>query len=240
MKDPTDPPLADWEMRVYQGNAFIGSQLTNALGKYEFTLLPGTYVVCEVLQPTWTQTFPKVGGNVVSCAGLDNTVTLAPLGYQFTVTNGSNEINNDFGNYVEPVAGTCPEDPTARLTRAVDAAGQAHGGTPVYLTVQAAYNASTNGDVIGIFSNTIENVVLDGDKTLEITQCTAARVTAAVANLPVWKITGIGEFTIIGPDAAGGTIGWSLDTGGHELRAVGQLAPACSASRSARTASATA
>ena len=182
--------------------------------------MPSTYVVCEVLQPNWTQTFPKVGGNVVSCAGLDNTVTLAPLGYQFTVTNGSNEIDNDFGNYVAPLAGICPEDPTARLTRAVDASGRAHGGTPVYLTVQAAYNASTNGDVIGIFSNTIENVVLDGDKTLEITQCTAARVTAAVANLPVWKLTGIGKLTIIGPDAAGGTIGWSLDTGGHELRAV--------------------
>jgi Right handed beta helix region len=220
VKDPTDPPLADWEMRVYQGTTFIASQLTDALGKYEFTLLPSTYVVCEVLQPSWTQTFPTVGGNVVSCAGLDNTVTLAPLGYQFTVTNGSNEINNDFGNYIGPLAGTCPEDPTARLTRAVDAAGLAHGGTPVYLTVQAAYNASTNGDVIGIFSNTIENVVLDGDKTLEITQCTAARVTAAVANLPVWKLTGIGKLTIIGPDAAGGTIGWSLDTGGHELRAV--------------------
>ena len=103
-------------MRVYQGGTFIASQLTDASGKYEFTLLPSTYVVCEVLQPTWTQTFPTVGGNVVSCAGLDNTVTLAPLGYQFTVTNGSNEIDNDFGNYVGPVAGICPEDPTARLT----------------------------------------------------------------------------------------------------------------------------
>ena len=108
VKDPTDPPLADWEMRVYQGTTFIASQLTDASGKYEFTLLPSTYVVCEVLQSNWTQTFPKVGGTVVSCAGLDNTVTLAPLGYQFTVTNGSNEIDNDFGNYIGQLAGTCP------------------------------------------------------------------------------------------------------------------------------------
>ena len=108
---------------------------------------------------------------------------------------------------------------TARLTRAVDAAGQAHGSTPVYLTVQAAYNASTNGDVIGIFSNTIENVVLDGDKTLEITSHRGSRHGGGFESAGL-EAHRIGKLTIIGPDAAGGTIGWSLDTGGHELRAV--------------------
>ena len=63
VKDPTDPPLADWEMRVYQGTTFIASQLTNAW-QVRVHLLPSTYVVCEVLQSNWTQTFPKVGGNV--------------------------------------------------------------------------------------------------------------------------------------------------------------------------------
>ena len=115
---------------------------------------------------------------------------------------------------------SCPEDPNASLTRAVDHTGAAHGSLPVYTTVQAAYNAAQNGDVIGMFSQTSENLTLGGAKTLTITQCTVAKVTAQSNSQPVWNITSTGALTIIGPDAVGGTVGWRLATNGHTIKSV--------------------
>ena len=115
---------------------------------------------------------------------------------------------------------SCPEDPNASLTRAVDDTGAAHGSLPVYTTVQAAYNAAQNGDVIGMFSQTSENLTLGGAKTLTITQCTVAKVTAQSNSQPVWNITSTGALTIIGPDAVGGTVGWRLATNGHTIKSV--------------------
>ena len=67
-----------------------------------------------------------------------------------------------------------------------------------------------------MFGNTIENVTLGGAKTLKITQCTSARITAADSSLPVWNITSTGKLTIVGPDSVGGTIGWLVaGNGGH-------------------------
>jgi parallel beta-helix repeat protein len=86
--------------------------------------------------------------------------------------------------------------------------------------VQSAYNSAVNGDVIGLFSNTTENITLGGAKTLKITQCTLARVTAANAALPVWNITSTGKLTIVGPDSVGGTVGWRVATSGHTLKSI--------------------
>jgi hypothetical protein len=102
----------------------------------------------------------------------------------------------------------------------VDQTGTAHGSLPVYTTVQAAYNAAQNGDVIGMFSQTSENLTLGGAKTLTITQCTVAKVTAQNNSQPVWNITSTGALTIIGPDAVGGTVGWQLATNGHTIKSV--------------------
>ena len=45
----------------------------------------------------------------------------------------------------------------------VDQTGTSHGPAPVYLTVQDAYNAAVGAnEVIGLFSQTTENVVLNG------------------------------------------------------------------------------
>jgi hypothetical protein len=71
-----------------------------------------------------------------------------------------------------------------------------------------------------MFGNTSENVTLGGAKTLKITQCTSARITAANSGLPVWNITSTGKLTIVGPGSVGGTIGWWLQTPTHTLKSV--------------------
>jgi hypothetical protein len=122
---------------------------------------------------------------------------------------------------VTPTGGTCKEDPNAVLTRSVSNPGS---GVPNYDTLQAAYDAAADtGETIGMFGNTVENVNLGGAKTLKITQCTSARITAANSSLPVWNITSTGKLTIQGPDSVGGTIGWliaNLSGGPHTLKSV--------------------
>src|SRR5439155_27360964 len=68
------------------------SATTDGTGSYTLTLSPGTYVVCEVLQPTWTQSRPA---NTKCAAGTG----LGPGGYALTVTSGSSSTGNDFGNF---------------------------------------------------------------------------------------------------------------------------------------------
>ena len=53
---------------------------------------------------------------------------------------------------------------------------------------------------------------------MTITQCTNARVTALDPTKPVWTISSSKPLLIIGPDALGGTIGWQINTGGHDLK----------------------
>src|SRR3989442_631144 len=68
------------------------SAMTDGSGAYTLTLNPGTYVVCEVLQAPWTQSRPT---NTKCVAGTG----LGPGGYALTVTSGSSETGNDFGNF---------------------------------------------------------------------------------------------------------------------------------------------
>src|SRR5262249_50290531 len=148
---------------------------------------------------------------IVSCAPF--AAGLGPLGYAITLAQGQTDTGNDFGNHFNTKQ--CPEDPTAKVTLFVDGVQ--------FTTVQAAYNAATNGDVIGIFIKTVETVVLGDDKTLTITQCANAKITAADPTKPVWTISSTGALTIIGPDAAGGTIGWLVQSGSNDLRGVRAL-----------------
>ena len=97
-----------------------------------------------------------------------------------------------------------------------------------------------------MFSNTVENLVLDGTQEHRTSpSATSAKVTAADNTLPVWKITATGKLTIIGPDSVGGTVGWLVETNGADAqgrprlqrepeRASGSRAPA-TASRSTRS-----
>jgi len=122
-----------------------------------------------------------------------------------------------------PTPGNCPEDPNAVLTATVDPSGTIHNGLPNFLTLQPAYDAAGNGAVIGLFGKWKENVNLGGAKTLKITQCTSAQITALDGSLPVWEVSSTGKLTIVGPDSVGGTIGWLIDNpsgGPHTLKSV--------------------
>ena len=119
------------------------------------------------------------------------------------------------------------------MTRTVKA-GQPNGGGGVpgdpanYQTVQAAYDAAksaanaSQNEVIGLFSKTKENVILGTwySKSLTITQCTSAEITAADSSKPVWDITSSKKLLIIGPDSVGGSIGWFIEQGTHELKSI--------------------
>jgi parallel beta-helix repeat protein len=149
----------------------------------------------------------------------------------FLVTGSSSGLGDSFPTLVNAFAPMieievtsdttgcpCPEDPEAILTRTV--AVEPLGGLPMHASLQEAYAAAANDEVIGIFTNTTENVVLDGAKTLKITQCTKARVTASNSSLPVWTVSSTGKLTIIGPDAKDGSIGWLVEGDGHDIKGV--------------------
>src|SRR5262249_14338326 len=78
-------------------------------------------------------------------------------------------------------------------------------------------------EVIGMFSKTVENDVLDTytAKSITITQCTNAQLSDASHNTsPVVDITSTKKLTIISPDTVGGTIGWYIENGSHDLKSI--------------------
>jgi hypothetical protein len=238
-KQDGEPGIIGWTINVFDRvtKALVASTTTIAAnplaipatpdGFYTFTLSAGDYTVCEVLPTGWTQTAPNgavpipAGETQADCSTYTNGGTPGPRGYNFTIPVGGGVVhaNNDFGNF-QP--GVCPQDPlrASKITRVVDATNTSHGPAPVYLTLQAAYNAAVGpNEVIGLFSPTTENVVLGGAKTLTITQCTLAGITAAQSGV-VMDITSTGKLTIIGPDTHGGTIGWRVGGGPHTLKSI--------------------
>jgi parallel beta-helix repeat protein len=213
VKDPTDPGLPNWEMRVYLGGVFFTSMLTDASGNYEFNLLPGTYVVCEVLQPGWTQTFPvAAGGNVVSCDNLEPGVNLAPLGYEFTITTGSVETDNDFGNFTAP----CLKFPGLSPNRTITL-------DPLNPTqVQTAIDNAAAGEVILLMPQNAtksENIVVN--KRIQLIGCSVT-LTAAEPNLPVVRITsGAASGLTKDVHATGsGVAGYHVEGNGHNVQNV--------------------
>ena len=100
-RDAGEPVLPGWEIRAYAdangngavdaGETFV-SDTTDANGLYSFSLNPGNYVVCEVLQATWIQSEPA-GPDECSATGLGGD------GYAITVTSGSSDTDNEFGNF---------------------------------------------------------------------------------------------------------------------------------------------
>jgi protocatechuate 3,4-dioxygenase beta subunit len=80
-KDSNEPGLKGWKIELI-GDATL-STTTDSLGSYRFTqLAPGNYVVAEVLQTGWTQSFPSDSGT--------HKIILAP---------GQSVGNLDFGNW---------------------------------------------------------------------------------------------------------------------------------------------
>jgi parallel beta-helix repeat protein len=186
---------------------------------------PGTYTVTETVPDGWNL-------NIVCVDPTNNTVVQKPTAHIHLdqLDDTCENITCTFTNSKT----ACKEDPgrAAFLTRTVDTSKPAGGGdgtpgNPInYLTVQAAYDAAkispiTKDEVIGLFSKTIENVTLGNytAKSMTLTQCTSAQVTAAIA-APVWDLTATKKLLIISPDAVGGTIGWRVFSNGHELKSI--------------------
>jgi hypothetical protein len=227
--------LPGWTIHLYgpdptqQFNQPPVSVLTGAGGEYSFgNLAPGVYKICEVFPDnSWLQDQPGPG---VPCTGTGE----GPNGFlvdtgQFTNTccSGLPIGPRDFYNHQRPPDIECPEDPNRadEITRTVDA-GKPLGGTPPnYATVQAAYNAakvSAAPETIGMYMKTKENVLLDtyAGPSMTLTQCTSAQITALDSTKPVWKLTSTKKLLIIGPDSVGGTIGWEICFGTHELKSI--------------------
>ncbi|MEA3338272.1 MAG: hypothetical protein U9R25_20475, partial [Chloroflexota bacterium] len=96
-QQPDEPALDGWTIRVYDGvDTEVASAVTGAapwpLGYYEFSLKPGTYKVCEDVQPGYNQTFPQVGTGILTCPN-------GTLGYEITLISGEPaHTDNNFGN----------------------------------------------------------------------------------------------------------------------------------------------
>jgi hypothetical protein len=93
-------------------------------------------------------------------------------------------------------------------------------GANVYATLQAAVDAAVPGDIIGLFTNTTENVIVQPGFPLKITQCTLARITAADSTKPVITVNGNNPVIILGLDTLGGTIGFRITGNGHSLGSI--------------------
>jgi hypothetical protein len=132
-----DAGLAGWTINAYADTDQNGvlslaeynagtaaTDVTDATGAYSLSLNPGgahagKYIVCEVAQATWTQSAP---GGADECTG--GVPTLAPDGWAITITSGSTDTGNDFGNYQNGTkSGTKFEDEDADGTD--DGAGEA-------------------------------------------------------------------------------------------------------------------
>jgi hypothetical protein len=107
-QDGGDLNLTGWTIKAFNDNDSSGTlstgdtleatDVTDGSG-YSFSLDPGDYVVCEVLQANWTQSEPA---NTI-CDDDTIDATVADGGYAVTITSGSTETGNDFGNWRQGV-----------------------------------------------------------------------------------------------------------------------------------------
>lgn len=87
--DPGEPGLPGWTITLNNGMTAV----TDVFGNYTIPVPPGTYVVSEVQQPGWTQTYPARPGT-----------------HTVTVGTGTN-VTADFGNGDCPCPDCCQDFP---------------------------------------------------------------------------------------------------------------------------------
>jgi uncharacterized membrane protein len=98
-RDAGEPGLSGWTIQAFvdtNGNGVkdaaettvAGSAVTNASGVYTIVLPPGQYVVCEVLQASWVQSYPA-----------NNACGTGAGGWGITLAAGQTDADNDFGNF---------------------------------------------------------------------------------------------------------------------------------------------
>src|SRR5918997_1453974 len=108
VKDAGEPGLAGWKIHLFGANDSDHQvATTDAEGKYAFYVKPGSYTVCEELQPGWTQSYPTAGAD---CSTHTHGGTSSPgaKGYAITLTSGQDDKDNDFGNHKKKKEGCTP------------------------------------------------------------------------------------------------------------------------------------
>jgi hypothetical protein len=84
--------LADWCVQLLLNGVVVGVAKSNAAGTYTFSgIAAGSYMVCEVVQAGWFQTFPTVAFTGAACAS-------GYAGYLMVLPAGSSTWFNDFIN----------------------------------------------------------------------------------------------------------------------------------------------
>ena len=93
VQDDNEPGIPDWtiELRDPATGAVLYTTTTDEHGHYWFMPIePGTYLVAEVQQPGWAQTFPQTPGT-----------------YTITIEEGEQVFNIDFGNIPNELGQIC-------------------------------------------------------------------------------------------------------------------------------------
>ncbi len=107
VKDQNESGIAGWTINAYadDGDGILSSteaqtvaetDTTDANGSYSFLLDPGEYIVCEVQQPGYQQTYPKT--DTVGKADCSADSNLGPRGLIVSLGEGEVDTGNDFGN----------------------------------------------------------------------------------------------------------------------------------------------
>ena len=106
LRDQSEPVLSGWKIHFYKKDfggsyTFDGEEVTGADGSYANDMIrPGfQYAVCEVLEPTYVQTYPNVmAAGYVDCTQFGS--GYGPIGYDIIMSSGEYDTNNNFGNWV--------------------------------------------------------------------------------------------------------------------------------------------
>ena len=109
-----DTKLSGWTIELWKLVSgtwqWVATDVTDAAG-YSFPNLgPGTYAVCEISQTDWVQSFPFSGATVPASETVFDCTSLtpnsggafAPFGFRFTASSGTDQLSNNFGNFLVP------------------------------------------------------------------------------------------------------------------------------------------
>lgn len=101
--DDGEPGLPDWKIHLFGKDGMDNDvslfATTDGDGDYSFSVPPGHYTVCEILEDGWYQSYP---GSGVDCSQYDNAVTHGPVGYDVPLVSQQVDDDNHFGNF-QPV-----------------------------------------------------------------------------------------------------------------------------------------
>ncbi|GLC24100.1 SdrD B-like domain-containing protein [Roseisolibacter agri] len=104
-RDAGEPGIAGVTIKLLSGGSPVQSAVTDANGAYTLSnILPGTYLVCEVLPDGYAQSAPNAGTTLGTGESLADCPAATPAygakGYQIVVSASAQSFTgNDFGNF---------------------------------------------------------------------------------------------------------------------------------------------